>query len=782
MITNRCTRGLTENPEAKQIRQTVFVEEQGGGGQGQQRQPPRVFGRAFVPSLRGMRRAQGVFQAFRFAYEAQVSFRVFHDRSSFREAKIRYIGLNRYLCAEFRRPVRRRRAGKMFGGDAGADSGFAARALRIMAYEFHEFMISLDNLTVSYGGWTLFDNISFLINPKDRIGLVGKNGAGKTTLLRIITGEQQPTSGAVTLNGDCTIGYLPQTMRVADTTTLAEETAKAFEEVLRLEAEIEALTREIAERTDYESPEYEQLLHRLNDAQDHYHILGGETRDADIEKTLLGLGFKRSDFQRATSEFSGGWRMRIELAKLLLRRPSIFLLDEPTNHLDIESIQWLEDYLKNYNGAVLLISHDRAFLDNVTTRTVEISLGKAYDYKVPYSRYVVLRAERRAQQMAAYENQQRMIEKTEEFIEKFRYKPTKSNQVQSRIKQLDRLERIEVEEEDLATLNIKFPPAPRSGQIVAEIKEAGMSFGSKHVFSGANFTIERGDKIALVGRNGEGKTTLARMIVGQLTPTEGSIRVGANVNIGYYAQNQEDLMNGDFTVYDTLDRVAVGDVRTRLRDILGAFLFRGEDIDKKVKVLSGGERARLAMARLMLEPYNLLILDEPTNHMDMRSKDILKNAIMKYDGTVIVVSHDREFLDGMVSKVYEFRNGGVREYLGGIYYFLEKRKLESLQEVERKDAPAKEAAPKASSSGKLTYEQKKEQEKLLRKLRKAVETIEASLADLEKKIADYDRKFAEATQYNEADYKAYNELKAEYDHPMHAWDTASYELEITEGE
>ena len=426
--------------------------------------------------------------------------------------------------------------------------------------------------------------------------------------------------------------------------------------------------------------------------------------------------------------------------------------------------------------------YKRQFLDNVTTRTVEISLGKAYDYKVPYSRYVVLRAERRAQQMAAYENQQRMIEKTEEFIEKFRYKPTKSNQVQSRIKQLDRLERIEVEEEDLATLNIKFPPAPRSGQIVAEIKEAGMSFGSKHVFSGANFTIERGDKIALVGRNGEGKTTLARMIVGQLTPTEGSIRVGANVNIGYYAQNQEDLMNGDFTVYDTLDRVAVGDVRTRLRDILGAFLFRGEDIDKKVKVLSGGERARLAMARLMLEPYNLLILDEPTNHMDMRSKDILKNAIMKYDGTVIVVSHDREFLDGMVSKVYEFRNGGVREYLGGIYYFLEKRKLESLQEVERKDAPAKEAAPKASSSGKLTYEQKKEQEKLLRKLRKAVETIEASLADLEKKIADYDRKFAEATQYNEADYKAYNELKAEYDHQMHEWEKASYELEITEGE
>ena len=655
-------------------------------------------------------------------------------------------------------------------------------------------MISLDNLTVSYGGWTLFDNISFLINPKDRIGLVGRNGAGKTTLLRIITGEQQPTSGHVTLNGECTIGYLPQTMRVADTTTLAEETAKAFDEVLRLEAEIASLTREIAERTDYESAGYEQLLHRLNDAQDHYHILGGDTREADIEKTLLGLGFKRTDFGRATSEFSGGWRMRIELAKLLLRRPSIFLLDEPTNHLDIESIQWLEEYLKNYNGAVLLISHDRAFLDNVTNRTVELSLGKVTDYKVSYSKYVVLRAERRAQQMAAYENQQRMIEKTEEFIEKFRYKPTKSNQVQSRIKQLERLE---IEEEDLSTLNIKFPPAPRSGQIVAKINEAGMSFGTKHVFSGANFIIEKGDKIALVGRNGEGKTTLARMLIGQLTPTEGSVRLGANVNIGYYAQNQDDLMDGEFTVYDTLDRVAVGDIRTRLRDILGAFLFRGEDIDKKVKVLSGGERARLAMARMMLEPRNLLILDEPTNHMDMRSKDILKSAIMKYDGTVVVVSHDREFLDGMVQKVYEFRDGGVKEYLGGIYYFLEKRKLESLQEIERRDAPAKPAAnpaanPAAKSaaqpaanrdaaaSGKLTYEQRKEQEKQLRKLRRAVETVEAELAEIEKQIAAYDAKFAAATEYNEADYKAYNDLKARYDHQMHEWEKASYELEIVE--
>ena len=640
-------------------------------------------------------------------------------------------------------------------------------------------MISLDNLSVSYGGWTLFDSISFMINPKDRIGLVGKNGAGKTTLLRIITGEQQPTEGAVSINSECTIGYLPQQMRVADTTTLVDETAKAFDEVIRIEREIERLTEEIGARTDYESEEYATLIHRLNEANDRYHILGGDTREADIERTLLGLGFKRSDFQRPTREFSGGWRMRIELAKLLLRRPSIFLLDEPTNHLDIESIQWLEDYLKNYNGAVLLISHDRAFLDNVTTRTVELSLGKVYDYKVPYSKYVVLRAERRAQQMAAYENQQRLIEKTEEFIEKFRYKPTKSNQVQSRVKQLEKLERIEVDEEDLSRLNIKFPPAPRSGQIVAEIKEVGKAFDQKRIFSGAEFTIERGQKIALVGRNGEGKTTFARILLGELEATEGTIKLGANVNIGYYAQNQDDLMDGEFTVFDTLDRVAVGDIRTRLRDILGAFLFRGEDIDKKVKVLSGGERSRLAMARLMLEPYNLLILDEPTNHMDMRSKDILKEALMKFDGTVVVVSHDREFLDGLVDRIYEFRDGGVREYLGDIWYFLEKRKVESLQDIERHDKPAAQKVVE-SNTGKLAYEQKKEQEKLLRKLRKNVEMIEEEAAKVEKEIADFDAKFAVATEYNADDYTKYNALKERYDHLMHEWEKASYEVEITE--
>ena len=643
-------------------------------------------------------------------------------------------------------------------------------------------MISLDNLSISYGGWTLFDGISFMINPKDRIGLVGKNGAGKTTLLRVITGEQQPTEGAVTINGECSIGYLPQQMRVADTTTLIAETAKAFDEVLKIEADIERLTTEIGSRTDYESAEYEELIHQLNLANDRYHILGGDTRDADIERTLLGLGFKRTDFERPTREFSGGWRMRIELAKLLLKRPSIFLLDEPTNHLDIESIQWLEEYLKNYNGAVLLISHDRAFLDNVTTRTIEISLGKAYDYKVPYSKYVVLRAERREQQMAAYENQQRLIEKTEEFIEKFRYKPTKSNQVQSRVKQLEKLERIEVDEEDLSRLNIKFPPAPRSGQIVADVKEVGKAFGEKRIFAGAEFTIERGQKIALVGRNGEGKTTFARMLIGELEATEGSIKLGANVNIGYYAQNQDDLMDGEFTVFDTLDRVAVGDVRTRLRDILGAFLFRGEDIEKKVKVLSGGERSRLAMARLMLEPYNLLVLDEPTNHMDMRSKDILKDALQKYDGTVVVVSHDREFLDGLVDRIYEFRDGGVREYLGDIWYFLEKRKVESLQDIERHDKGSATAAKgvETPSAGKMTYEQKKEQEKLLRKLRKAVESVEEELASVEREIADYDARFAVATEYNAEDYAKYNALKERYDHLMHEWEKASYELEITE--
>ena len=645
-------------------------------------------------------------------------------------------------------------------------------------------MISVDNLTVRFAGWDLFKDVSFLINEKDRIGLVGKNGAGKSTMLKVLIGEQQPTSGTVSRNGECTVGYLPQQMKVADTTTLFDETESAFSEVLGLEREIDRLNAEIAERTDYESPEYEKLLHRLNDATDRFNILGGMNREEEVEKTLLGLGFERSDFSRPTSEFSGGWRMRIELAKLLLRRPSVFLLDEPTNHLDIESIGWLENYLKDYNGAVVLISHDRAFLDNVTTRTIEISLGKIYDYRVPYSKYVELRRERRAQQLAAYQNQQKMIEQTEEFIERFRYKPTKSNQVQSRIKQLEKIERIEVDEEDLSRLNIKFPPAPRSGQIVVEAKEVGKSFGEKHVFSGATFTIERGQKVALVGRNGEGKTTFARMVIGQLEPTEGSLRIGHNVKIGYYAQNQDDLMNGDFTVFDTLDRVAVGEIRTKLRDILGAFLFRGEDIDKKVRVLSGGERARLAMARLMLEPYNLLVLDEPTNHMDMRSKDILKNAVQRYDGTVIVISHDREFLDGLVERVYEFRDGRVKEHLGGIYDFLRDRQIESMREIEQKK-PSQTAAPKTNKgglSGKMLYEQKREAEKQLRKAERDVERAEEEIMALEKEIAEMDRKMADpaASGIDLTDgtyYAEYNKKKEELTRLTYRWEELSITLD-----
>ncbi len=609
---------------------------------------------------------------------------------------------------------------------------------------------------------------------------MGKNGAGKTTLLKVIMGMQPPTSGVITMSGDTSLGYLPQQMKVHDTTTLVEETAKAFEEVLHLEREMERLTAEIAQREDYESEEYGELVHRLSEATERHNLLGGESREAQIERTLLGLGFKREDLTKPTSTFSGGWRMRIELAKLLLRRPSVFLLDEPTNHLDIESIQWLEGYLKEYPGAVLLISHDRDFLDNVTNRTVELLLGKVYDYKVPYSQYVTLRKERREAQVAAYNNQQRLIEKTEEFIEKFRYKPTKSNQVQSRVKQLERLDRIEIDEEDLSALNLKFPPAPRSGQIVAEIKEVGKSFDTKRVFSGADFTIEKGDRIALVGRNGEGKTTLARILIGELEPSEGSIKRGANVSVGYYAQNQDDLMDGEFTVYDTLDKVAVGDIRTRLRDILGAFLFRGEDVDKKVKVLSGGERSRLAMARMMLSPHNLLVLDEPTNHMDMRSKDILKEALLKYDGTLVVVSHDREFLDGLVDKVYEFRDGGVKEYLGGIRYFLEKRHLEDMRQIEAKDTATKE---QKNTSGKEDYLAKKENEKLIRKTQRAIEDKEMQVMALEEEIAEWDRKMGSPEEYgldlsDSKLFEQYNALKQRLAFEEHEWEKLCYELEL----
>ena len=545
-------------------------------------------------------------------------------------------------------------------------------------------MISLDNLTVSYGGWTLFDNISLLINPKDRIGLVGKNGAGKTTLLRLIVGEQQPTSGSISYNGECTIGYLPQQMRVADTTTLVEETAKAFDEVLKLEAEIARLTREIAERTDYESSDYESLLHRLNEATDHYHILGGDTREADIEKTLLGLGFKRSDFQRATSEFSGGWRMRIELAKLLLQKPDLLLLDEPTNHLDIESIQWLEDFLINNGKAVIVISHDRKFVDNITTRTIEVTMGRIYDYKVNYSQYLTLRKERREQQQKAYDEQQKFIAETKEFIERFKGTYSKTLQVQSRVKMLEKLELLEVDEEDTSALRLKFPPSPRSGSYPVIMEGVGKTYGNHVVFRNANLTVERGDKVAFVGKNGEGKSTLVKCIMKEIEH-EGTLTLGHNVQIGYFAQNQASLMDENLTVFQTIDDVAKGEIRNKIRDLLGAFMFGGpEESMKKVKVLSGGERTRLAMIKLLLEPVNLLILDEPTNHLDMKTKDILKQALLDFDGTLIVVSHDRDFLDGLVSKVYEFGNQKVTEHLCGIYEFLEKKKMDSLQELEKK--------------------------------------------------------------------------------------------------
>ena len=650
-------------------------------------------------------------------------------------------------------------------------------------------MISVDNLTVSFGGFDLLKDISFPINDRDRIGLVGKNGAGKSTLMKILCGMQQPTAGSIARSSDCTIGYLPQTMKVTDSTTLFEEAASAFSEVIELERQMADYGAQLADRSDFESEAYLKLIHDLTVATDRYHFLGGDTRDADIEKTLLGLGFERSDFGRATSEFSGGWRMRIELSKILLRRPSVLLLDEPTNHLDIESIQWLEDYLKDYYGAVVLISHDRAFLDNVTNRTVELLLGHAYDYKVPYSKYVVLRAERRTQQLAAFENQQKMIEKNEEFIERFRYKATKANQVQARIKQLEKLDRIEIDEEDLSTLNIKFPPAPRSGQIVFESKGVGKSFGQKHVFSGADIILTKGEKIALVGRNGEGKTTFSRIVIGELEATEGEFKLGHNVSIGYYAQNQDDLMDGEFTVFDTLDRVAVGDIRTRLRDILGAFLFRGEDIDKKVKVLSGGERSRLAMARMMLSPCNLLVLDEPTNHMDMRSKDILKEAIKAYDGTVVLVSHDREFLDGLISKVYEFHDGKVREYIGGIYDFLDRKKAVSMREIEARKAEEKVQQVKQvkNTESKVSYQEKRDYDKKLRKLSNDISKVESQIEESEALLEQMNAQLAEPEKFgidlsNGEFYEKYEAAKRENTRLMVEWERLSEELEYAKNQ
>ncbi|MFZ0281221.1 MAG: ABC-F family ATP-binding cassette domain-containing protein, partial [Bacteroidales bacterium] len=563
-------------------------------------------------------------------------------------------------------------------------------------------MVSVQDITVSFGSFDLLTNISFLINDQDRIGLTGKNGAGKSTLLKIISGLQSPTSGLIDMSREVTIGYLPQQMTVDDSTTVFNETLTAFSELINLETEIGRISDEITHRDDYESSDYLNLCDRLHETEERFRMLGGTGYLADSELTLFGLGFDRKDFDRPTNELSGGWRMRIELAKLILKKPSLFLLDEPTNHLDIESIQWLESFLSGYPGAVMMVSHDRAFLDNITTRTIEISLGKIYDYKASWSKYVILRKERREQQTASYRNQQKMIGDTEKFIERFRYKATKAVQVQSKIKQLDKVERIEIDEEDTSSINLRFPPAPRSGTVVLEAENLTKSYDSLVVLRRVAIIITRGEKVAFVGRNGEGKTTFSRIITGELDH-EGIMKLGHNVKIGYFAQNQDELLDENKTVLQTIDDVAKGDIRTKIRDMLGAFLFRGEDVDKKIKVLSGGERSRLALVKLLLEPCNLLVLDEPTNHLDMRSKDILKQALIKYDGTLIVVSHDRDFLDGLVSKVYEFRHNKIKENIGGIYDFLRKKKIENLRDIEKKDKAIRETKKEDNTSNKQRY-------------------------------------------------------------------------------
>jgi ATP-binding cassette subfamily F protein 3 len=640
-------------------------------------------------------------------------------------------------------------------------------------------MVSVQDISVTFGSFDLLTNISFLINDQDRIGLAGKNGAGKSTLLKIIAGKQSPTSGTIDMSKEVTIGYLPQQMKVDDTTTILNETITAFSEIIGLSEEIEHISTEIARREDYESTEYLNLCDHLTVIEERYRILGGGNYMAEAEQTLLGLGFDRKDFDRPTSELSGGWRMRIELAKILLRKPSLFLLDEPTNHLDIESIQWLEAFLAGYPGAVLLVSHDKAFLNNVTKRTIEISLGKIYDYKASWSRYLELRAERREQQINAFRNQQKMIEDTEKFIERFRYKATKAVQVQSKIKQLDKVERLEIDEEDNSAINLKFPPAPRSGTVVVETEGLNKSYGEKTVLNSIDFKVARGEKVAFVGRNGEGKTTMARVIIGELDHT-GDMKLGHNVKIGYFAQNQDKLLDENKTVLTTIDEIAKGDIRTKVRDMLGAFLFRGDEVEKKVKVLSGGERSRLALVKLLLEPVNLLVLDEPTNHLDMRSKDILKQALINYDGTLILVSHDRDFLDGIVTKVYEFRNHTIKEHLGGVYDFLRTKKIENLKEIEKKEKVKTETAPQEISSNKQKYLEKKEYDKNLRKLKKRLEECESYIEKLESDIDAVDKSFMEpgnSTGTYEIDYNRYRELKEKLNEEMQNWTRYSEELE-----
>lgn len=632
-------------------------------------------------------------------------------------------------------------------------------------------MISINNLTVQFGGFTLLNEINFHISDNDRIGLTGKNGSGKSTLLKLIMGINSPSSGQILKPSTLNIGYLPQQMEHAKDTSVLGEALKAFEELFRLRARFEEINRELEGRSDYESDSYHKLIIELNDVNDRLHYGEDSNIEGDAEKMLIGLGFKREELGRPTSTFSQGWNMRIELAKVLLRRPDLLLLDEPTNHLDIESIQWLEEYLASYKGSIVLISHDRKFLDNVTNRTVEIMLGKVHDYKVPYSQYLVLRKERLDQQRASYDNQQKLIEKTEEFIERFRYKATKSNQVQSRIKQLEKLDRIEIDEEDLSKINVKFPPAPRSGNVVIKTTSLGMSFGKKRVFAGADITVERGEKIALVGRNGEGKTTMMRIIAGDLLNFSGDIKLGHNVDIGYYAQNQEDLLNKNDTVYDTIDKVAVGDIRTKIRDVLGSFLFRGEEIDKKVAVLSGGERARLALAKLIIHPYNLLLLDEPTNHMDIRSKDVLKQALMSYDGTLIIVSHDRDFLDGLVDKMYEFRDGGVREHIGGVMDFLYRKKLESLSELEKKGTPEPGAAISDTTFEKRSSPKKSFEDKNIKKAKRDLAQCEKKIEELELELSEIEKSIQQlGSQFDKSLFEKYESIKKELDLQMKEWE------------
>lgn len=639
-------------------------------------------------------------------------------------------------------------------------------------------MISIQNLSVEFNSTALFSGVNFVINKRDKIALVGKNGAGKSTMLKIIVGLQEPTGGVVAAQKDITIGYLPQQMILTDERSVVEEVRTVFGKLDEMKASLARMNTELAERTDYESESYAELIDRISNLSDLVQMEESENGEAELEKTLLGLGFVRSDFDRNTSEFSGGWRMRIELAKLLLMRPDVLLLDEPTNHLDIESIQWLETFLKQKANVVVLVSHDRAFIDNVTNRTLEISCGKVYDYQVNYSKYVVLHQERIEQQMRAYENQQKQIQQTERFIERFRYKATKSVQVQSRIKQLEKIEEIEVDEVDNSRLNLKFPPAPRSGDYPVICEGVAKKYGDHTVFSNVDLTIKRGEKVAFVGKNGEGKSTLVKCIMNEI-PYDGNLKIGHNVKIGYFAQNQASLLDGEITVFDTIDQVAVGDIRTKIRDILGAFMFGGEASDKKVKVLSGGEKTRLAMIRLLLEPVNLLILDEPTNHLDMKTKDVLKQAIADFDGTVIVVSHDRDFLDGLVEKVYEFGGGKVREHLGGIYDFLQHKQMESLRELE-KSVPSKtdndQIQEPAVSSGKQSYAEKKEFEKQIRKAERLVKDAEAKVSQLEAELKVVEDKLAAGATDNDL-FERHGEVSKSLDAAMSEWEDATMELE-----